>query len=123
MDEETGGDLIEPAGIVSESPIRILVMDDEEVVREVLGAMLESMGHEVASAVDGQEVIEKYRQAWEDNLPYGLVITDLTIPGGMGGQEAAGKILQMDAQATIIVSSGYSTDPVMARFEDYGFRG
>lgn len=122
-DKETGEGLIESAEMLSGSPVRILVMDDEEVVRKVLGAMLETMGHQVSFAVHGQEAIEKYRRAWDDNLPYDLVVTDLTIPGGMGGQEAAEKILQIDAQATIIVSSGYSTDPIMAHFEDYGFKG
>ncbi len=111
-----------PADIVSESA-RILVMDDEEAVREVLGAMLETMGYEISYAVNGQEAVEKYRRALENNDPYDIVITDLTIPGGMGGQETAAEILQMHSRATVIVSSGYSTDPVMANYKDYGFSG
>ncbi len=102
---------------------RILVMDDEEVVREVIGAMLEKLGHTVIFAVDGQEAVSKYQTSSENGMSYDVVITDLTIPGGMGGQEAAQEILRIDAQAKIIVSSGYATDPVMANYREYGFKG
>jgi len=101
----------------------ILVMDDEESVREVIGTMLEKMGHSVSYATDGQEAIRKYQIAYDDNAQYDLVITDLTIPRGMGGQEAAQEILKINPQAKIIVSSGYATDPVMANYEAYGFSG
>jgi len=101
----------------------ILILDDEELVREVIGAMLEELGHKVSYAVHGGEAIKKYQEAWQNNSPYDAVITDLTIPGGMGGQEAAREILQTDPQAKIIVSSGYATDPVMANYKDYGFQG
>lgn len=53
--------------------------------------------------------------------PVELIIMDLTIPGGMGGQETVKKILQLDPDAKVVVSSGYSTDPVMANFREYGF--
>lgn len=98
-------------------------MDDEESVRAVLGAMLKRMGYQVTFAADGQKAIEKYRTAFEKGLPYDVVITDLTIPGGMGGQAAAQKILKMDPQAKLIVSSGYATDPVLANYGVYGFKG
>ncbi|MCK4379192.1 MAG: response regulator, partial [Deltaproteobacteria bacterium] len=101
----------------------ILILDDEELVREVIGAMLEELGHKVSYAVHGREAIKKYQEAWQNNSPYDAVITDLTIPGGMGGQEAAQEILKTDPQAKIIVSSGYATDPVMANYKDYGFQG
>ena len=101
----------------------ILVLDDEELVREVIGAMLEELGHKVSYAVHGSEAIKKYQEAWQNNSPYDAVITDLTIPGEMGGQEAAREILQTDPQAKIIVSSGYATDPVMANYKDHGFQG
>jgi CheY-like chemotaxis protein len=101
----------------------ILVVDDEEMVREVMGAMLKRMGYEVSFAVDGQEAIAKYRACCERGAAYDVVITDLTIPGGMGGQEAAQEILSIDPTAKIVVSSGYATDPVMANYRVYGFRG
>ena len=101
----------------------ILVLDDEKVVREALGGMLEMMGHRVEFAVDGEEAIFKYQTAYVAEGPYDLVVVDLTIPGGMGGQEAAQAILTINPDAKLIVSSGYATDPVMANYEAYGFKG
>lgn len=108
---------------VSLSSLHVLVMDDDDVVREVVGSMLEQMGHAVSHAADGEEAIAKYKMAYENEEMYDLVITDLTIPGGMGGQELARAILKINPQAKIIVSSGYATDPVMANYEAYGFSG
>ena len=108
-------------GLISSA--RILVLDDEESVRKVIGGMLEKMGYSISYAVDGQEAVAKYRTTYDSGTKYDLVITDLTIPGGMGGQEAAQEILKIDPQAKIIVSSGYATDPVMADYEAYGFSG
>jgi len=107
--------------VANVSSARILVMDDEEAVREVMGRMLETLGHKVTFAVDGKEAIIKYRASYEKGAPYDIVIVDLTVPGGMGGQKAAREIITIDSQAKIIVSSGYATDPVMAYYEDYGF--
>ncbi len=104
-------------------PAHILILDDEEMILEITGIMLERMGHKVSYAVDGREAVEKYRISCEKGAAYDIVITDLTIPGGMGGREAAEEILKIDPQAKIIVSSGYSTDPVMANYEAYGFKG
>lgn len=71
---------------------------------------------------DGQAAIEKYKKALQ-NKPFQVVIMDLTVPGGMGGKEAIEKLKQIDENITAIVSSGYSLDPVMANYEDYGFKG
>ena len=102
---------------------RILVMDDEEIIREVCGEMLMALGHTVAYAADGQEALEKYQQAMKEEKPFDLVIMDLTIPGGMGGKETIEKLLKIDPQAKAIVSSGYSHGDVMAHYQDYGFQG
>ena len=96
-------------------------MDDDAVVREMLGKMLGQLGYEVSYSVDGQEAIAKYQAAWANGSSYDVVITDLTIPGGMGGQAAAQEILKINPQAKIIVSSGYATDPVLANYKAYGF--
>lgn len=101
----------------------ILVMDDEETVRKVARGMLTSMGHSVELVENGTEAVRLYRRRLEEGKPYDLVILDLTVPGGMGGREAASRILDMDPDALLMVSSGYSTDPVMARYRDYGFSG
>jgi len=101
---------------------RILVMDDEELVRTVTKNMLEFKGYEVELAKDGTEAIEKYRSAMENERPFDVVVMDLTIPGGLGGREAIASLLAVDPKARAIVASGYSNDPVMANFKDHGFR-
>ncbi|MFK5926699.1 MAG: ATP-binding protein, partial [Desulfuromusa sp.] len=102
---------------------RILVIDDEEVVRKVLVEMLGISGYTVDTADEGAMGKDKYLAEKNSGNPYDLVIMDLTIPGGMGGKEAAEEILKNDPSARIIASSGYSTDPIMARYQDYGFKG
>jgi PAS domain S-box-containing protein len=100
---------------------RILVMDDEAMIREVCGHMLVRLGYEVESAQDGAEAIERYVAARAEGRPFDAVILDLTVPGGMGGREAVGRILEIDPRARLIVSSGYSNDPVTDDYRAYGF--
>lgn len=102
---------------------KILVMDDEEIIREIAGKMLSRIGYEVEVAIDGSEAIERYKIARESGHPFDAVILDLTIPGGMGGKEAVKRLLQIDPGVKAIVSSGYSDDPIMAESRRYGFRG
>ena len=102
---------------------RILVVDDEEIVREVAGEMLRSMGYDVAFASDGSEAIRQYMQARQAAKPFRAVIMDLTMPGGMGGRETMVKLREIDPEVKAIVSSGYSQDQVMANFRDFGFVG
>lgn len=102
---------------------RILVMDDEEIVCTVVGAMLRHLGYDSEFASDGTEALEKYATRMATGQPFDAVIMDLTIPGGMGGKEAIGKLLALDPGAIAIVSSGYSSDPVMADYAAYGFAG
>ncbi len=102
---------------------RILVVDDEEMIRDVAGRILGRLGYEVACAEDGQQALVLYGKAQQSGRPFDAVIMDLTIPGGMGGAEAVGKLLEIDSKAKVIVSSGYSNDPIMAQYRDHGFRG
>ena len=104
------------------TPARILIMDDEEVILEVLGEILTTFGHKADFATDGKEAITKYKISYEEGNPYDLVITDLTVPGGMGGEAAAEGIAKIDSEAKVIVSSGYSNSPVMANYQAYGFK-
>jgi PAS domain S-box-containing protein len=101
---------------------RILVMDDEEAIRKILGGMLKRLGYDVDFAENGEEAIEKYGIELKNN-PYLAVIMDLTIPGSMGGKEAIRKLLRIDPNVKAIVSSGYSSDPIMADYGEYGFIG
>ena len=102
---------------------RVLIMDDEDFIREIAEEILCFMGYEVVSCADGREAVELYRRAMDDHLHFSCVILDLTIPGGMGGKEAAGRILEIDPDAVLIVSSGYSNDPIIANYQSYGFSG
>jgi PAS domain S-box-containing protein len=102
---------------------RVLVMDDEEHIRGIVGEMLSYLGYSPDFAEEGAAALEMYTEAKEAGSPYAAVIMDLTIPGGMGGREAVEKLLQFDPEARVIVSSGYSNDPVMAEYAKYGFRG
>ncbi len=101
----------------------ILVMDDDQLVLKVVEAMLERLGYQVTCAGDGKEALAKYVDAQQAGQPFDAVIMDLIILGGMGGEEAIEKLLAIDPQARVIVSSGYSYDPVMADYKSYGFRG
>jgi PAS domain S-box-containing protein len=101
---------------------RILVMDDEEAVRDVAQGMLETLGYSVTLAKDGTEAIEIYKVAMASGAPFDSVLMDLTIPGGMGGMEAVKRILEIDSEAKAIVCSGYSNDTIMANYNSYGFR-
>jgi two-component system cell cycle sensor histidine kinase/response regulator CckA len=102
---------------------RILVMDDEELIREMVGRMLEKLGYEPEFAKDGAEAIGIYKAAMESGMTYDAVILDLTIPGGMGGKEAVKKLLEIDPEVKAIVSSGYSDDLILSNFREYGLKG
>jgi len=102
---------------------RILIMDDEDFIRAIATEILQYKGYEVASCADGREAVDLYQSARQCNVPYAAVILDLTIPGGMGGKEAAALILELDPDAVLIVSSGYSNDTVIANYQNYGFSG
>ena len=99
------------------------IMDDDEDIRDVISGVLEALGYTAESVVDGNQVIEKYADARKSGVPFDIVIMDLTIPGGMGGREAIQELLAIDPAIKAIVSSGYSTDPILANYLDYGFKG
>jgi two-component system, cell cycle sensor histidine kinase and response regulator CckA len=99
----------------------VLVMDDEEVIRVLAAEMLRRLGYEVQTCSSGEQAVTIYHAALTADMPFAAVIMDLTIPGGMGGKEAARRILELDRSAFLIVSSGYSNDPIMAEYAKYGF--
>jgi PAS domain S-box-containing protein len=102
---------------------RILVMDDEATIRDVCSQILVQMGYQVQTASDGQKAVEAFATALSSGRPFDAVIVDLTVPGGMGGTEALRRLLEIDPEARVIVSSGYSNDPIMADFRSHGFQG
>ncbi len=102
---------------------RVLIMDDQDAVLGVTSEILMELGYEVGMARDGQEALDMYKRSMDEGSKFSAVIMDLTIPQGMGGREAIRRLLEMDPSARAIVSSGYSTDPIMANPSAYGFIG
>jgi PAS domain S-box-containing protein len=118
---------IEP-GVVRDGQVirgkgRILLMDDEESLREVAGEMLRNIGYTVAVVADGDAALQEYQRSLDLRAPFDVVILDLTVPGGMGGTETVKRLRDIDEGVRAIVSSGYSSAPVMADFREYGFCG
>lgn len=102
---------------------RILLMDDQKMVRETAGAILTELGYRVDCVSEGSRAVEMYRQGMESSNPYDAVILDLTIPDGMGGTETIQELLKIDPDVKAIVSSGYSNASIMSDYSNYGFSG
>ena len=100
---------------------RILVMDDDPLIRSFLQALLPHLGYDIQVTQDGVEAVAAYRHGLTTGPPFDAVILDLTVPGGTGGQDAMIQLLTLDPQARGIVSSAYAQEPVMANFRQYGF--
>lgn len=102
---------------------KILVMDDEDMVGEIACQMLNYLGYDALHVFDGKAAIEEFQIQRDRGKPFSAIILDLTIPGGMGGKETVTEILAIDSVAQVFVSSGYSNDPAMVHYEEYGFSG
>ncbi len=101
---------------------KILLMDDEKIVRRALKRMLKKIGYQTKLATNGEEALEKYKEAMDEGNSFYAVILDLTIPGGMGAKETIKKLLELDPEVKAIVSSGYPNDPVISNYRDHGFK-
>ncbi len=102
---------------------RVLIMDDETMIVRMATIMLEEAGYQVASCHDGATAISMFKDGVANGSPFDAIILDLTIPGGMGGQDVAAQIRKLDNEIVLIVSSGYSCNPVLADYASYGFSG
>ena len=124
-DEVTDGETAEETISISTtvSPLKILIMDDEDAILEILGEMLSFLGHRVLETLDGEQTIEQFRKSMDQGEPFDLVILDLTVPGGLGGKETIVELRKMMPEVKAIVSSGYANDPVMAQYREHGFQG
>jgi PAS domain S-box-containing protein len=100
---------------------KILIMDDDQAVLKIATQMLNMMGFKTETATNGQEAVTLYKKAQKDGRPFGAVLLDLTIPGGMGGKETVKQLVQIDPEVKAIVSSGYANDPIMADYKSFGF--
>jgi len=101
---------------------RILVMDDMQGMMMVAGEILKTLGYDVGYSTNGGEAIDAYKAAKEAGDPYVAVVFDLTVPGGMGGEEACQRLLEYDPDLIAIASSGYTNSNVMEDFESAGFK-
>ncbi len=110
-------------GEISEGRKRILFMDDEEMLRSVVSRMLEIMGYDVVAAADGDEALRLYIEAAENGSRFDAVILDLSVNDGMGGREAAEKLVEYDPDVIALVSSGFVGDTVLQNYREFGFRG
>ena len=113
----------EPEKEIRSAPAHILIMDDDPSVREVLSGMLDALGHDITESSDGTEAVELYRERFSSGEPFDVIIMDLTVPGGMGGEAAIGKLKEIDPHVRAIVSSGYANNTVLSNYSEYGFRG
>jgi CheY-like chemotaxis protein len=100
---------------------KILLMDDDVQILYVVQALLRKRGFEVIAAKDGAEAIKLYTNEYESGAPFDVVITDLTVPGGMGGEECMRHLTRLYPGIVAMVTSGYSDNPVMADYQSYGF--
>ncbi len=102
---------------------KILLMDDQPSVREMIRDMLIYIGYDVEVSREGDEAIERYKKAWKTGKAFDAVILDLTVPDGMGGDQVIGKLREIDPEVKAIASSGYADDPIMTEYKKYGFSG
>ena len=113
----------EVMNVLSPGTVRVLIMDDETNIRVIERAYLERMGYEVTDVKDGQEAIDSYLKGLQAGAPFDLVMLDLTVRQGMGGQLAMERLLKIDPSVRAIIASGYVDDPVIENYTDYGFQG
>ena len=102
---------------------RVLFMDDEEAIRDVMGLMLRRHGFHVTVVGDGCEAVAAYDAAMVRGIPYDSVVLDLAVPGGVGARDAIGALRRLDPGVRALVSSGHARDPVMVDPAAHGFAG
>ncbi|MCP4290280.1 MAG: response regulator [bacterium] len=120
--EKTTEAISEKTGQTLNLASRVLIMDDEEEVRESLSQMLSHLGLDVDSVSDGDQALEAYKSEFKKNKPYNIVFLDLTVPGGRGGKEIISPLLEFDPNSRVIVISGYSHDQVLSQYKQFGFK-
>jgi PAS domain S-box-containing protein len=115
--------IIEKKGEIPRKNVKVLVMDDEDIIRRVLSKMLTQLGYEAHVVNEGVSAIKIYKEFLENNDKFDIVILDLTIKGGMGGAETMENLIKIDPKAKVLASSGYTTDKIITNYRSYGFSG
>ncbi|MBN1130492.1 MAG: response regulator [Chitinispirillaceae bacterium] len=121
--EENGDAKNKTVGIMSKGTGKVLIMDDDMIVRTVVETLLKKAGYSPLCVANGEDALREYREAMGKNDPFTITIMDLTIPGGMGGKETIKRLREIDPGARVIVFSGYSNDPIFSNFKEFGFDG
>ncbi len=103
--------------------LKILIMDDDEVIIELLKDIADLLGHDIEVCKNGSEAVKKYKEAFDKNDEFDVVILDLTIPGGKGGKETIKELLKINPNVKAIVSSGYTEDLILSEYSEHGFKG
>jgi len=112
---------IEPSQDLRKGSGRILVLDDEQIIGVLAIRMLSKLGYTAEAFAESSKAVERYRKTWGTAEAFDAVVLDLTIPGSMGGTEVLAEMKEINPKILAVVSSGYSADPVMARFKEHGF--
>ncbi len=118
---ETPAEPAAPAASLTNRTYRLLVLDDEEAICELIHSALGMDGYDVTEAYTAEDAIRACEKAVSEGRPFDLVISDLSLPGGISGEDAVRRMHEIDPKLKAIVSSGYDSDPVMSRFQDHGF--
>jgi CheY-like chemotaxis protein len=100
---------------------KFLLMDDEQIILDVTLEVLRFLEYDVMFAQDGATALGLYKHEKEAGVPFDLVILDLSVPEGLGGKDTIALLKAYDPAVKAIVSSGYSNDPVVQDFMQYGF--
>ena len=108
---------------IARKPAKILIMDDEDIIRRVLTKMLTQLGYEPYAVNDGTEALKIYKEFLENRSPFDAAILDLTIRGGLGGKETMRELLKLNPKVKALASSGYATNKIITNYESYGFSG
>jgi len=117
------GPLVRNKKSITSGKGKILFMDDDEMIRNSITKMVEYLGYRIETAATGKDTIDKFRKALDSDSPFDIVILDLTIRGGPGGEEVIRDLINIDPEVKALVSSGYATHPILADYKKYGFRG
>jgi CheY-like chemotaxis protein len=100
---------------------KVLFMDDEQIILDMTRDVLKFLDYDVMFARDGLAAIDLYKKERAAGVPFDVVILDLSVPSGLGGKETIKQLKKLDPDVKAVVSSGFTDDPAVLDFSDYGF--
>ena len=102
---------------------RVLVLDDDPPVLEILGDVLTYLDYEPVLTGKGEDTVDAFRMQSLTGKPFDLVILDLTVKGGLGGRDVIGLLMIIDPDVRALISTGMMNDPIVENYRAYGFCG